>query len=84
MHEVAKGASYLGPIPEGVSVLEAARAVDRRYEMDPSYASGSLTICEVLREIHRASDDPGAVRELSRTAYDCAKRMYHRLVEYAE
>lgn len=48
----------LGPIPEGLSFMEASKSVlnKRKYYIDPDNNSGRLTICETQREIFRLAD----------------------------
>ncbi|GAA4827392.1 hypothetical protein GCM10023232_27100 [Sphingosinicella ginsenosidimutans] len=82
-----EGLTNLGPVPEGMSFLEATRAVagQRKYQLNPRHESRRLTICETLREIWRETEKPApdldAIRELVMAAGDYAKRMDARIKE---
>lgn len=78
----------LGPVPEGMSFLEAAEAVkpQRKYHINPAHQSRRLTLCETLREIHRIADNlPEPERSdlhmLAGAAFDFGKRMDRRMKE---
>lgn len=81
------GITNLGPIPEGMTLLEAIRATEdqRRFILNPNHHSGRLTICETLREIWRETQKPEpdqeAIRDLVMAAGDFAKRMDARMKE---
>lgn len=51
--------------------------------IDPKKRGKRRTVCEVLREIHRATDDP-KIHALTDEAHVMAKKMARRLQEYAE
>jgi hypothetical protein len=54
-----------------------------RERLDPEKRGPKRTICEVLREIHRATDDP-KIHELADIAHGMAKRMDAKLREHKE
>jgi hypothetical protein len=50
-------------------------------DIDPTFRGPRRTICEVLREAHRATTDP-AVHALLGEAHRLAKKMDRKLREY--
>lgn len=82
------GITNLGPVPEGMTFLEATEAVlpERKYRINPEHHSGRLTLCETQREIWRISEScPEPQRTqlklLAGASYDYGKRMDARMKE---
>ena len=50
-------------------------------DIDPTFVGPKYTLCEVLREMHRATDDPELHRKIA-LAYRMAKRMNDMLRKY--
>ena len=83
-----EGITNLGPVPEGVTFLDATRAVSasRKYHINPGHHSRRLTLCETVREVWRIADElPEPVRSqlqmLAGAAFDYGKRMDRRMKE---
>lgn len=83
-----EGVTNLGPIPEGLSVLDAMAAVrdHRKYRINPGHESRRLTICEAVREIWRIADtlpepERSQLQLLAGAAFDFGKRMDARMKE---
>lgn len=86
MNEV--GITNLGPVPAGMSFLEAVQAVkeDRKYQINPGHHSNRLTLCEALREVWRIAHDlpepdRSRLQLLAGAAFDFGKRMDARMKE---
>jgi hypothetical protein len=82
------GITNLGPVPEGMTFLEAARAVadQRKYAINPEKDSRRLTICETMRELHRRADalpEPhrSDIQTLAGAGFDFGKRMNQRMID---
>jgi hypothetical protein len=80
------GVTNLGPVPEGMTFLQAIRqsAPQRKYVINPLHQSRRLTVCETMREIWRISEevDPehgNALKELAAAGFDFGKRMDARM-----
>lgn len=54
----------------------------RRNYINSDKKSSRITICDVLRELHRRTDDPASLA-LIETANDMAKRMQNKLKFYS-
>jgi hypothetical protein len=84
-HPDEVGLTNLGPVPDGMTFLEATLAMrDRRkYQINPQHQSRRLTLCETAREIWRRADAAGdeVVKELAAAVFDYGKRMNARMVE---
>jgi len=83
-----QGITNLGPVPAGMSFLEAVEAVRsrRKHHINPDHESRRLTYCEVMREVHRIADQlPEPARSqiqlLVGAGYDFGKRMDARMKE---
>ncbi len=82
------GVTNLGPVPDGMSFLEATEAMvpNRKYHINPEHRSRRLTVCETQREIWRIADElPEPQRSqlqlLAGAGYDYGKRMDRRMKE---
>lgn len=82
------GITNLGPVPDGMSFLEASAAAvgQRKYHINPDHQSRRLTICETMREVWRVAETlPGPQRDqlqlLAGAGYDFGKRMDARMKE---
>jgi len=83
------GITNLGPVPKGMSFLEATVATrDRRkYQVDYYVKGTRLTICDTLRHMRRIvdtlpdGDEKEALREYIAASVDYAKRMDARMKE---
>lgn len=79
----------LGPVPAGMTFLEATIATrDRRKHQVDYYVKGTrLTICDTLRHMRRIidtlpdGDERAALQEFTDAAVDYAKRMDARMKE---
>jgi len=78
----------LGPVPDGMTFLEATQAVvsKRKYRINPEHYSRRLTVCETMREIWRiAATLPEPQRShfrlLAGQGFDMGKRMDARMKE---
>lgn len=87
-HPSEVGITNLGPVPDGMSFVEAMRAMrqQRKYQINPQHRSHRLTICETMREIHRIAEDlpepqRSALQDLAWGGFDFGKRMNARMVE---
>lgn len=80
-----EGITNLGPVPEGMSFIEATHALagERRFIINPRHHSGRMTICETMREIWRLADRAGNedIKALAAAGFDYGKRMNARMVE---
>lgn len=81
-----RGVTNLGPVPEGMTFLDAARALwaSRKHEINPEHQSRRLTLCETQREIWRIADGlPEPLRSdlqmLAACGFDAGKRMDARM-----
>ncbi|KWT70763.1 hypothetical protein APY04_0824 [Hyphomicrobium sulfonivorans] len=50
------GITNLGPVPEGLTFLEATKALTLKHRINPDHHSKRLTVCETQREIWRIAD----------------------------
>ena len=82
------GITNLGPVPPGMSVLDATAAVveERKYHIDPKHQSLRLTVCETQREIWRIADrlpepERSQLQMLAAASFDYGKRMDARMKE---
>jgi len=80
------GVTNLGPVPEGMTFLEAVEAakVLRKYTIDPERIGHRLTVCEMQREIWRIAGnlpepERSNLRMLAGAAFDAGKRMDARM-----
>jgi len=87
-HASEAGGTNLGPVPAGMSFVEATRAArpQRKFQINPQHYSGRLTICETAREIHRIAAtlperERAAIQDLAWAAFDFGKRMNARMVD---
>ena len=83
-----EGITNLGPVPDGLTFLEATAAAvpQRKYRIDPRHHSRRLTVCETQREIWRiAGKLPEPQRSqlqlLAGASFDYGKRMDARMKE---
>jgi hypothetical protein len=83
-----QGITNLGPVPEGMTFLEATKAVAplRKYKINPRHHSGRLTVCETQREIWRIAEtlpepERSKLQLLAGASFDYGKRMDARLKE---
>lgn len=83
-----EGITNLGPVPEGVTFLDATRAVSasRKYQINPRHHSCRLTLCETVREMWRIADklpepERSQLQMLAGAAFDYGKRMDRRMKE---
>jgi hypothetical protein len=83
------GLTNLGPVPEGLTFLEATIAMrgERKFAIDYYRKGDRLTICDTLRQMWRETDRMpesearDAVREYIAACADFSKRMDARLTE---
>jgi hypothetical protein len=82
------GITNLGPIPPGLSFLQATYAARplRKYHITPGHRSKRLTLCETMREVWRIANEmqgpeAEALKELAAAGYDYGKRMDARMKE---
>lgn len=82
------GVTNLGPVPVGMTFLDALRSVRsaRKYHINPEHQSRRLTICETQREIWRIAEklpEPqrSQLQLLSGAAFDFGKRMNQRMID---
>jgi len=82
------GITNLGPVPEGMTFLQATDAAKakRKYRINPEHHSKRLTLCETAREIHRIAarlpePDRSRLQLLAGAAFDYGKRMDARMKE---
>ncbi len=82
------GITNLGPVPNGMSFLDATEAAipNRKYTINPERIGRRLTLCETQREIWRIADtlpDPhrSQLQMLAGASFDYGKRMDARLKE---
>lgn len=82
------GITNLGPVPDGMSFLEATEAMvpRRKYFINADHQSRRLTICETMREVWRVAETlPQPQRDqlqlLAGAGYDFGKRMDARMKE---
>lgn len=84
-HRSEAGITNLGPLPPGMTLLDALRATrgERKYALNPERPAHRLTICDCLREIWRIGDSLGNddLKELAEAGGDFAKRMDARMKE---
>lgn len=83
-----EGITNLGPVPAGMTFLDALDAVRgaRKYRINPEHQSHRLTICETQREVWRIAEtlpEPqrSQLQLLAGAAFDFGKRMNARMVE---
>ena len=83
-----EGITNLGAVPDGMTFLDAVRAVEgeRKYRINPAHHSRRLTFCEVMREIHRIAHDlpepdRSRLQSLAGAGFDFGKRMDARMKE---
>lgn len=82
------GITNLGPVPEGMTFLEATKAVapQRKYQINPHLHSHRLTVCETQREIWRIAEilpepERSQLQLLAGASFDYGKRMDARMKE---
>jgi hypothetical protein len=82
------GVTNLGPVPNGMSFLDATVAMrqQRKYTINPNCQSRRLTVCETMREIYRAAENipephKQIIQELAAAGFDYGKRMNQRMVD---
>lgn len=82
------GITNLGPVPDGLSFLDAIEMTraKRKYQINPDHQSRRLTICETQREIWRIAEslpepERSQVQLLAGAAFDFGKRMDARMKE---
>lgn len=83
------GITNLGPVPAGLTFLEATRAVAhrRKFKVDYYGKGERLTICDTIRHMRRIIDtlpagpERDALTEYTDAAVDYAKRMDARMKE---
>lgn len=75
------GITNLGPVPEDMSFLDATKALELKYEINPNHFSKRLTICETSREIWRIADRIGDddLKALAAASFHFGKSMDRRL-----
>ena len=83
-----EGITNLGPVPEGMTFLQAIETMrpQRKYEINPHHHSRRLTVCETQREIWRIADrlpEPtrSQLQMLAAAGLDFGKRMDARMKE---
>lgn len=83
-----EGITNLGPVPDGLSFLEAIELASeqRKYRINPDHQSRRLTVCETQREIWRIAEtlpEPkrSQLQLLAGAAFDFGKRMDRRMKE---
>lgn len=87
-HPSEVGLTNLGPVPDGMTFLDATFATrdQRKYQINPRHRSRRLTLCETSREIYRIAEalpEPrqSELRELAAAVFDYGKRMDARMRE---
>ena len=82
------GVTNLGPVPEGMTFIEATVAAVplRKFKINPGHHSQRLTVCETQREIWRIAKplpEPqrSQLQMLAGQGFDMGKRMNARMVE---
>lgn len=82
------GITNLGPVPDGLTFLEATyvMAPKRKYHITPIHRSKRMTLCETMREVWRIANgmntpEGEAIKELAAAGYDYGKRMDARMKE---
>lgn len=80
------GVTNLGPVPEGMTFLEATKVLTLKHRINPEHHSKRLTVCETSREIWRIADEiggkPGSdLKALAAASYHYGKCMLHRMEE---
>jgi len=81
-----QGITNLGPVPEGMSFLEATRALPLKVAINPEHQSRRLTICETMREVWRMADRIGGqdgqdLKALAAAGFHYGKAMDARMKE---
>ena len=76
----------LGPVPAGMSFLEATKALTLKHPINPDHHSKRLTICETMREVWRIADRIGGqdgedLKALAAAGFHYGKAMNYRMVE---
>jgi len=82
------GITNLGPVPDGMTFLEATKTVfeKRKYAINPDHHSKRLTVCETMREIWRIAEhlpepERSQLQLLAGAGFDYGKRMDARMKE---
>lgn len=82
------GVTNLGPVPDGLSFLEAVDLArgQRKYRINPGHQSRRMTVCETQREIWRIAEtlpepERTQLQLLAGAAFDFGKRMDARMKE---
>ena len=83
------GVTNLGSVPDGMTFLEATKALPLKHKINPSHHSKRMTICETSREIWRIADLIGGSRgndlkALAAAAFHFGKSMNNRMVYLRE
>ena len=85
------GITNLGPVPDGMTFLDATKAVtgQRKYAINPDHHSNRLTVCETMREIWRIAEhlpepERSQLQLLAGAGFDYGKRMDARMKELKE
>ncbi len=83
-----EGITNLGPVPVGMTFIDALDAVRgaRKYRINPEHQSHRLTICETQREVWRIAEtlpEPqrSQLQLLAGAAFDFGKRMNQRMID---
>lgn len=83
-----EGITNLGHVPDGMTFLEATKAVagNRKYTINPDHHSKRLTVCETMREVWRIAEripepERSQLQLLAGAGYDYGKRMNQRMVD---
>lgn len=83
-----EGITNLGPIPVGMTFLQASEAMagKRKYRINPDHQSRRMTVCETAREIWRIArslpePQKSQLQLLAGAAFDYGKRMDARMKE---
>lgn len=76
----------MGPVPAGMSFLEATKAIPLKVAINPGHHSGRLTLCETMREVWRIADriggkDGADLKTLAAAGFHYGKAMDGRLKE---
>lgn len=73
--------THLGDVPDGMSFLEATKALKPKHKINPGHHSKRLTICETSREIWRIADQIGNedLKVLAAMAFSYGKSMDSRM-----
>lgn len=84
-----RGVTNLGPVPDGMSFLDATKALELKHKINPSHHSKRLTICETSREIWRIADLIGGrrgddLKALAAASFNFGKSMNNRMVYLRE